>query len=89
VPTIVDLTLCAQARRALHQVLTQRGLKFFLKPSRGMSRLDSRRIAWVVEAARRTAVSAVHDPNALVRTRRVVRRELLRRMAEAMVEAGL
>jgi hypothetical protein len=29
------------------------------------------------------------DPNALSRTRRVVRRELIRRLADAMLQAGL
>jgi hypothetical protein len=89
VPIIVDLTLCSEARRTLHGVLSRRGLKFFLKPNRGINRLDSRRIAWVVEAARRSAATAVRDPDALARTRRVVRRELLRHLAAAMVEAGL
>jgi hypothetical protein len=43
-----------------------------------------------VEAARRmVSTRARHDPNALSRTRRVVRRELIRRVAEAMLQAGL
>lgn len=90
-PTVVDLTFCSEARRALDQVLSQRGLSFFLKPcSRGPVRLDSRRIAWVVEAAARRAASARRrDPNALSRTRRVVRRELIRRLAGGLVRAGL
>jgi len=71
-------------------VLTHRGLSFFLQPGpRGPARLDSRRIAWVVEAARRGANSCHRDPNALTRTRRVVRRELIRRMAEVLVETGM
>ncbi len=90
-PTIVDLTLCADARRALHQVLSQRGLGFFLKRGGrgGPARLDPKRIAWVVEAAARKRVASGLDPNALTRTRRVLRRELIRRLAESMVEAGL
>lgn len=71
-------------------MLVQRGLTFFLRPGcRGPARLDSRRIAWVVEAARRGNIRPGRDPDALFRTRRVVRRELIRRLAEAMVEAGL
>ncbi len=87
---IVDLSLCAEARRALHRVLSERGLGFFVKPNPGRApHLDSRRIAWVVEAARRQSCERHRDPNALARTRRVLRRELIRRLAETMVEAGL
>ena len=90
VPNIVDLTLCAEARRSLHRILKQRGLGFFLENGRrGRMRLDSRRIAWVVEAATRKAREPRRDPDALTRTRRVLRRELIRRLAESMVEAGL
>jgi len=90
VPNIVDLTLCSEARRSLHRILTQRGLGFFLqKGRRGPARLDSRRIAWVVEAAARKTRAPRRDPDALSRTRRVLRRELIRRMAESLVEAGL
>lgn len=90
-PNIVDLTLCAEARRALRRILEQRGLGFFLKKGhRGSARLDPRRIAWVVNAAvRRSGARARRDQNALTRTRRLVRRELIRRLAETMVEAGI
>ena len=46
-------------------------------------------IAWVVEAAARRTRRSAHDPDALARTRRVLRRELIRRLAESLVEAGL
>jgi hypothetical protein len=90
VPNVVDLALCAEARRTLHRVLSERGLGFFVKPSSGRAlHIDSRRIAWVVEVARRTSRGQQRDPDALARTRRVIRRELIRRMAEQMVQAGL
>jgi hypothetical protein len=90
VQNVVDISLCAEARRALDQVLSERGLGFFVKTGLGRApHLDSRRIAWVVEAARRTRRAAARDPDALTRTRRVVRRELIRRLAEHMVRAGL
>lgn len=101
-PNVVDLSLCAEARRALHRVLSERGLGFFVKSYPGRTpHLDSRRIAWVVEAARRRSRAdpgpgralrtpgGQRDPNALARTRRVLRRELIRRLAETMVRAGL
>ncbi len=88
-PNVVDLSLCTEARRVLHRVLAERGLGFFVKPGARAMHLDSRRIAWVVEVARRTARGHRRDPDALARTRRVLRRELIRRMAEQMVQAGL
>jgi hypothetical protein len=90
VPNVVDLTLVSQARRALHHVLDERGLGFFLQEGSRAPRLDQRRIAWIVEAARRKVGRwARSDPNALSRTRRVVRRELIRRLADEMLQAGL
>jgi len=90
VPNVVDLTLTSEARRSLHRVLAQRGIGFFLKrPRRGQAKLDARRIAWVVQAAARRTEAPAADPDALSRTRRVLRRELIRRLAESMVEAGL
>ena len=89
-PNLVDLSLCAEARRALHRVLSERGLGFFVKSSPGRGpHLDSRRIAWVVEVARRQSRGRHCDPDALARIRRVLRRELIRRLAETMVQAGL
>lgn len=89
-PTIVDLTLVSKARRVLRVLLEERGLAFFLVASSRSPKLDPRRIAWVVEAARRqVGPRARNDPNALSRTRRVVRRELIRLLSEAMLQAGL
>ena len=89
-PTVVDLTLVSKARRVLRAMLEERGLGFFLVSSSRSPKLDARRIAWVVEAARRqVGPRARNDPNALSRTRRVVRRELIRLLSEAMLQAGL
>ncbi len=89
-PNVVDLTLVSRSRRVLHATLEDRGLGFFLAASSRTPKLDPRRIAWVVEAARRhVPPRARRDPNALSRTRRVLRRELIRRLTEAMLQAGL
>ncbi len=88
-PNVVDLTLVSRARRVLGALIDERGLGFFLADTRS-PKLDPRRIAWVVEAARRkVGPRARNDPDALSRTRRVVRRELIRLLSEAMVQAGL
>jgi hypothetical protein len=90
VPNVVDLTLVSRARRILRSVLEERGLGFFLVSSSRTPKLDPRRIAWVVSAARRqVGPRARNDPNALSRTRRVVRKELIRLLSEAMLQAGL
>lgn len=89
-PNVVDLTLVSRARRALHATLDERGLGFFLAPGSRTPKLEPRRIAWVVEAARRNVPPrARHDPNALSRTRRVLRRELIRLLTQKMLQAGL
>jgi hypothetical protein len=91
VPNVVDLSLTAEARRALGAILEERGLSFFLKGGRGgpAARIDNRRLAWVVEAASRRTRRGVRDANAVSRTRRILRREIIRLLAEAMVSAGL
>ncbi len=87
---VVDLTLVSRARRILRSVLDERGLGFFLLSSSRSPKLDPRRIAWVVAAARRhVSPRAGKDPNALSRTRRVIRKELIRLLSDAMVQAGL
>ncbi len=89
-PNVVDLTLVSHARRILRTVLDERGLGFFLLASSRAPKLDPRRIAWVVSAARKQCPPrARKDPDALSRTRRVVRKELIRLVSEAMVQAGL
>ena len=89
-PNVVDLTLVSRARRILHAVLEERGLGFFLLASSRTPKLDGRRIAWVVSAARRKCPPrARKDPDALSRTRRVIRKELIRLVSEAMLQAGL
>ena len=89
-PNVVDLTLVSRARRILRSLLEERGLGFFLVSSSRTPRLDPRRIGWVVTAARRqVGPRARKDPNALSRTRRVVRKELIRLLSEAMVQSGL
>ncbi len=89
-PNVVDLTLVSRARRTLSSILEERGLAFFLAGSSRTPKLDSRRIAWVVDAARRRVGRAArNDPDALSRTRRVIRRELIRLLAQAMLQAGL
>ena len=90
-PNVVDLSLTAEARRALRKVLEDRGLSFFLTGGGGQAaaRIDNRRLAWVVEAASRRTRRGVKDLNAISRTRRILRREILRQLAEALVSAGL
>jgi hypothetical protein len=90
VPNVVDLTLVSNARRVLRALLEERSIGFFMDASSRTPRLDPRRIAWVVEAARRQVDARTrNDPNALSRTRRVVRRELIRLLSQAMLQAGL
>ena len=90
-PNVVDLSLTAEARRALRSVLEERGLAFFLRGGRGRpaARIDNRKLAWVVEAASRRTRRGVRDQDAVSRTRRILRREIIRRIAEAAVSAGL
>lgn len=87
---VFDLSLCVEGRRALQGIVATRGLDFFWKaPSDRALRLDDRRIAWVVEVARRRTSRHRRDRAALARTHRLLRRELICRLAQTMVECGL
>lgn len=90
-PNVVDLSLTAEARRVFANVLEERGLSFFLRGGAGgpAARIENHKLAWVVEAARRRTRRGIRDPNAVSRTRRLLRREVIRHLAEAMVSAGL
>ena len=46
VHNVVDLALCAEARRTLHRVLDARGLGFFVKPGRARAAFNHQRAAW-------------------------------------------
>jgi hypothetical protein len=89
---IIDLQLLAAARRILRKVLTQRGIAYFLsREGKRLMEIDRAKVDLIVRSAARARarVSESPAPDAVDDCRRRVRRELIRRVARAMIESGL
>jgi hypothetical protein len=89
---IIDLSLLADARRYLHKLLDARGLSYFLqKDGHRLFHIEPAKVDLVVRTALRSRnddLSAPH-PKAVEHCRKEVRRELIRRVASAMLQTGL
>ncbi len=88
---IIDLQLLAAARRILRKVLSQRGIAYFLSgEGKRLIRIDPAKVDIVVRSAVRARArqDATPSPDAVEDSRRRVRRELIRRVARAMIDAG-
>lgn len=89
---IIDLTLLADARRLLKKLLTTRGLSYFLaKEGHRLFHLEPARVDLVVKTTLRMRPEHLPPPHpkAVEHVRTEVRRELIRRVAEAMLQTGL
>ena len=89
---IIDLQLLAAARRILRKLLTERGIAYFLlREGKRLMQLDPAKVNIVVRSAARSRMrqGATIDEDALDHCRRRIRRELIRHVAKAMLEAGL
>ena len=88
---IIDLGLLASARKILRKLLTERGIAYFLcKEGKRLVQIDPDKVNVVVRAAARARQrqGSTPGPDAMDYCRRRVRRELIRRVARAMIEAG-
>jgi hypothetical protein len=88
---IIDLALLSAARRILRKVLDQRGIAYFLsREGKRLMQIDPSKVDIVVRSAARARAreEAKPSPESVDYCRRRVRRELIRRVAKAMIEAG-
>jgi hypothetical protein len=89
---IIDLSLLTDARRYLHKMLDKRGLSYFLqKDGPRLFHLEPSKVDLVVRTALRTRNPELPPPHerAVEHCRKEVRRELIRRVAGAMLQTGL
>ncbi|HEX8820983.1 MAG TPA: hypothetical protein VF794_13730 [Archangium sp.] len=89
---IIDLSLLADSRRYLLKLLDARGLSYFLqKEGQRLFHIEPAKVELVVRTAVRARAEeqpAPH-PKAIEHCRKEIRRELIRRVASAMLQTGL
>jgi hypothetical protein len=92
---IIDITLLADVRRFFQKLIEQRGLSYFLqKDGPRLFQIEPSKVELVLRTAIRTRHSRNPDlapphEKAVEHCRLELRRELIRRVASAMLQTGL
>jgi hypothetical protein len=89
---IIDLSLIAHAKRYFHKLLDTRGLSYFLqKDGNRLFQIEQSKVELVVRTAARSRPPHWPRPplHAVDHCRKEIRRELIRRVVEAMLQTGL
>ena len=89
---IIDLTLLADARRYFQKLLDARGLTYFLqKEGNRLFHIEPSKVELVIRTALRMRPPGTPRPpeQAVDYCRTEIRRELIRRVASAMLQTGL
>jgi hypothetical protein len=87
---VIDLALVADARRYLNKMLDARGLNYFLRnDARRPFQLEPSKVEMVVRTAARSREKRRPHSRAVDHARKEVRRELIKRVVQEMLGAGL
>lgn len=89
---IIDLTLVADARRYFQKLLDARGLAYFLRRDGPRPfQIEPAKVELIVRTAARARSAHLPRPPrpAVEHCRKEIRRELIRRVVEAMLQTGL
>jgi hypothetical protein len=89
---VIDLTLVSDARRYFQKLLDSRGLNYFLRKDGGrLFQIEQSKVEMIVRTAARSRPSHLPRPpqHAVDHCRKEIRRELIRRVVEAMLQTGL
>ncbi len=89
---IIDLSLIANAKRYFYKLLNQRGISYFLqKDGHRLFQIEQSKVELVVRTAARCRPAHLPKPplHAVDHCRKEIRRELIRRVVEAMLQTGL
>lgn len=87
---IIDLTLVTHARRYMHKLLDARGINYFLKhDGPAPFRLEPRKVEMIVRTASKSRGAQPPHPAAVEHCRKEIRRELIRRVVEVMLQTGM
>jgi hypothetical protein len=89
---VIDLSLIQDARRYFEKLLTTRGISYFLrKDGPRLFHIEQSKVDLVVRTAARARPQHMPKPprHAVNHCRQEIRRELIRRVVEAMLQTGL
>jgi hypothetical protein len=89
---LIDLTLLTDSRRLCQKLLDARGISYFLcKDGHRLFQLEPGKVDLVVRTAARSRPKHLPRPPkpAIDYARQEIRRELIRRVVEAMLQTGL
>jgi hypothetical protein len=89
---IIDLSLLADSRRYFNKLFDARGLSYFLqKDGPRLFHIEPAKVDLVIRAAVRSRPDNLPEPHpqAVDHCRQEIRRELIRRVANAMLQTGL
>jgi hypothetical protein len=89
---IIDLSLVADARRFFHKLLDKRGISYFLRNDGGRPfQIEPSKVELVVRTAARSRPAHLPKPPrpAVEHCRKEIRRELIKRVVEEMLQVGL
>jgi hypothetical protein len=89
---IIDLTLLTDARRLFHKLLDARGIAYFLRnDGHRLFQIEPAKVELIVRTASRNRPPHLPKPPrpAIEYCRKEIRRELIRRVVEAMLQTGL
>ena len=89
---IIDLSLLTDAKRFFHKLLEARGISYFLrKDGHRLFQIEQSKVELVVRTAARARPPHLRRPpiHAVAYARKEIRRELIRRVVEAMLQTGL
>jgi hypothetical protein len=89
---IIDLTFHADVRRFFDKLIERRGLSYFLqKEGPRLFHIEPSKVEMVIRTALRARDASLPRPHdkAIEHCRKELRRELIRRVASAMLQTGL
>ncbi|MGQ0506953.1 MAG: hypothetical protein ACT4TC_16705 [Myxococcaceae bacterium] len=89
---IIDLTLVADARRFFHKLLDARGIGYFLRKDASRPfQIEPAKVEMILRTATRSRPAHLPKPppTAVEHCRKQIRRELIRRVVECMLQTGL
>ncbi len=89
---IIDLSLISDAKRYFHKLLEARGISYFLqKDGKRLFQIEPEKVELVLRTATRSRPAHLPKPPrpAVDHARKEIRRELIRRVVEQMLETGL
>jgi hypothetical protein len=89
---IIDLSLLTDSRRYFKKLLDARGISYFLrKDGHRLFQIEQAKVEMIVRTAARSRPAHMPKPasTAVDYARKEIRRELIKRVVEAMLQTGL